>query len=74
MRVSVGCQVIFSHIKVGFRCSLIRFLKKVSMTKTSIDSKDVELNIDEGFSWCHVISRHIKVVFRCFLIGFYKQA
>jgi len=37
-------------MKVGFKCSLIEFHKKVSMTKINIGSKDVEYNIDEGFS------------------------
>jgi hypothetical protein len=38
-------------MEVDFRLSLIAFQKKVSMTKINIGSKDVELNIDEGFSW-----------------------
>jgi hypothetical protein len=51
MRVSVGCHVIFRHMKVDFRLALIGFQKKVSMTKVNIGSKDVEFNIDESFSW-----------------------
>ena len=51
MRVSVGYHVIFRHMKADFRLSFIGFHNKVSMTKINIGSKDVEFNIDEGFSW-----------------------
>jgi hypothetical protein len=51
MNVSAGCHVIFQHMKVGFRLSLIGFCKKVSMTKINIGSKDVEYDVDEGFCW-----------------------
>ena len=51
MKVSAGCHVIFQHMKVAFRLSLIWFRKKVSMTKINIASKDAEYNGDEGFSW-----------------------
>ena len=45
-------------MKVGFWLSLIGFHKKVSMTKINIGSKDVEYNIDEGFSWvlCDILT------------------
>jgi len=45
-------------MKVGFWLSLIEFHKKVSMTKINISSKDVEYNIDEGFSWvsCDILT------------------
>ena len=51
MKVSAGCHVIFQHMKVGFRLSLIGFHKKVSMTKINIGSKDAEYNVDKGFCW-----------------------
>ena len=50
MYVLVGHHVISCDIQVGFRFSLIGFHKKVSMTEIKIDLKDVECNIDEGFS------------------------
>jgi hypothetical protein len=36
-------------MKVGFRLSLIKFCKKVSMIKIKIGLKDVDDIIDEGF-------------------------